>query len=163
MASHYNRIPNLPVVDTATEWMDRIVAIVSSVKTMTAAIKVFALLLAIVVIYNLGLLNFHERLREIATLKVLGFHTLEIGGSLLFEAITMAAIGVLGGLAVGQPFMQLVLVINEIEIIHYIYMIYPLTFLFSALFGLLVAFLVNLILTAKVKGVKAVEALKSVE
>lgn len=156
-------IPNLPVVDTATEWMDRIVAIVSSVKTMTAAIKVFALLLAIVVIYNLGLLNFRERLREIATLKVLGFHTLEIGGSLLFEAITMAAIGVLGGLAIGQPFMQLVLVINEIEIIHYLYMIYPLTFLFSALFSLLVAFLVNLILTAKVKGVKAVEALKSVE
>ena len=56
-----------------------------------------------------------------------------------------------------------ILVINEIEIIHYIYMIYPLTFLFSALFSLLVAFLVNLILTAKVKGVKAVEALKSVE
>ena len=156
-------VPSLPLVDTANEWNERIVSSLSSIKTMTAAIKVFALLLAVVVVYNLGLLNFRERLREIATLKVLGFHTLEIGGSLLVEALSMALIGVGLGLLVGTPFMHFVLFINEVELVHYIYVIYPITYIFASLFTLLVAFLVNLLLTHKVKGVKSVEALKSVE
>ena len=153
----------VPVVDTATEWMTRIHDMVSSIRTMTGAVKVFAILLALVVIYNLGLLNFRERVREIATLKVLGFHTLEIGVGLLIETLSMTLIGILGGLALGYPFMQLVLIINQIEIIHYIYMIYPATYILAALGSFVVAFLVNLGLTTRVRRIKAVESLKSVE
>lgn len=151
------------MVDTSGEWIRRVEDIVSSISTMTMAIKVFALLLAVVVIYNLGLLNFRERTREIATLKVLGFHTLEISAGLLIETLSMTLLGIVGGLAVGFPFMKVVLMINQIDVIHYIYRIYPLTYLFSALFSFGVALFINLGLTRRIKNVHAVESLKSVE
>ena len=153
----------IALADTQTEWHTRINNLISSNSTMTTAVKVFAILLALVVIYNLGLLNFRERTREIATLKALGFHTVEIGAGLLMETLSMTLIGILGGLAVGFPFMKLVLMINQIEIIQYIYMIYPLTYVLAALGSFLAAFAVNAGLTGLIRRVKSVEALKSVE
>ena len=163
LAESLKTLGYVPVVDTQQEWMDRIYGMISSIKTMTGAIKVFAVLLALVVIYNLGLLNFRERVREIATLKVLGFHTLEIGVGLLIETLSMTLIGILVGLAFGFPFMQLVLMINQIEIIHYIYMIYPITYIVGALGSFTVAAGVNLALTYRIRYVHPVESLKSVE
>ena len=152
-----------PLVDTISEWVTRIQGIVSSISTMTSAIKIFALLLAIVVIYNLGLLTFRERSREIATLKVLGFHTVEISISLLLEAVAMALVGVTAGLLVGFPFMKLVLSINEPDMIQFLYYIQPSTFVFATLFSLGIVVLVNAIFTYRVKKIKAMESLKSVE
>ena len=156
-------LDGVALVDTAGEWKDRVNAIVSSISTMTAAVKIFALLLAAVVIYNLGLLNYRERMREIATLKVLGFHTAEIIVGLFIEALSMTIIGILFGLLVGFPFMKLVLIINQVEIIQYIFMIYPQTYVIASLFSLFITVAVNFLLAYRIKNVKAVESLKSVE
>lgn len=156
-------LDGVALVDTAGEWKDRVNAIVSSISTMTAAVKIFALLLAAVVIYNLGLLNYRERMREIATLKVLGFHTAEIIVGLFIEALSMTIIGILFGLLVGFPFMKLVLIINQVEIIQYIFMIYPQTYVIASLFSLFITVAVNFLLGYRIKNVKAVESLKSVE
>ncbi|MDY6391278.1 MAG: ABC transporter permease [Bacilli bacterium] len=156
-------VESVRLVDTAEEWKARVESIVSSISTMTTAIKIFAVLLAIVVIYDLGLLNYRERTREIATMKVLGFHTIEIAVSLLIEALSMTLIGIVGGLAAGFPFMKLVLDINQIDIIQYIYRIEPLTYVLSALGSFFVAVLVNIVLSYRIKKVHAVESLKSVE
>ncbi|MBP5091373.1 MAG: ABC transporter permease, partial [Bacilli bacterium] len=150
-------------VDTYADWLERIHNIVSSISTMTAAIKVFAILLAIVVLYNLALLNFRERIRGIATLKVLGFHTVEIAIGLFIEALSMTILGIIGGLFVGFPFMKLVLMINQVEVIHYIFMIFPHTYVFAALFSLSIAFGVNALMSYRIKNVRSVESLKSVE
>lgn len=53
--------------------MTRAHEIMSSIELMTDVIKIFAILLCIVVIYNLSSLNISERTRDIATMKVLGF------------------------------------------------------------------------------------------
>jgi putative ABC transport system permease protein len=151
------------LVDTSAEWIARVESIVSSISTMTMAIKIFAILLAIVVIYNLGLLNFRERVREIATLKVVGFHTAEIAAGLLIEALSMAAIGIAIGTLFGFPFMQLVLMINQIDVIHYIYMIYPVTYIAAAFASFFAAIVVNISLMIRIKSVHAVESLKSIE
>jgi len=127
------------------------------------AVKVFAILLAMVVIYNLGLLNFRERAREIATLKVLGFHTPETATGLLIETLSMTLVGIAIGLVAGFPFMKLVLEINEVEIIRFIYQIYPMTYVFSALFSMIIAIIVNVSFAYRIKKIKAVESLKSVE
>lgn len=154
---------DIPVVETFQEWMDQIRGLVSSIGTMTMAVKIFAALLAAVVLYNLGLLNFRERTREIATLKVLGFRTREIGLSLLIETMLVTLAGIGAGMLVGFPFMTVVLLVNQIEIIHYIYMIYPLTYLFGFLFTFLIALAANVILAMKTRKIEAVTSLKSVE
>ena len=163
LESKLSELDSVTMVDTYSEWLARIYNIVSSISTMTAAVKTFAVLLAIVVLYNLALLNFRERTRGIATLKVLGFHTVEIAIGLFIEALSMTTLGIIAGLFVGFPFMKLVLLINQVEVIHYIFYIYPRTYFFAALFSLLIAFGVNALMSYRIKNVKSVESLKSVE
>lgn len=149
--------------DTGTDWKARMKDLMSSIEVMTNAVKVFAILLALVVLYNLGLLNFKERIRDIATMKVLGFNRFEIASSLLWETMTLTAVGVAFGLALGFPFMFLVMYINQVELVSYLYNVAFLSYLYSFLLTFVVAFLVNLYLSLKSNKVKMVESLKSVE
>ena len=137
--------------------------IMSGVMVMTNAVKVFAILLAVVVLYNLALMNFKERTRDIATLKVLGFSRVEISLSLMMETLFLTAIGVLLGLALGYPFLLLVMGTNIVELVEYLYTIRFLSYLFSFLLTFVVAFIVDLILVQRTRKVKMVESLKSVE
>ena len=137
--------------------------VMSGVKVMTNAVKVFAILLAIVVLYNLALMNFKERTRDIATLKVLGFSRNEISLSLLFETMSLTAVGVLFGLALGYPFMLGVLGTNVVELVEYLYCIKALSYFLSFVLTFVVAFMVNLLLTKRIRKVLMAESLKSVE
>ncbi len=154
------------IVSSATTAKARSKAIqdvMSGVSVMTNAVKVFAILLAIVVLYNLALMNFKERTRDIATLKVLGFSRGEITLSLLFETMSLTAIGVAFGLALGYPFMLLVLGTNIVELVEYMYFIKALSYVSSFVLTFVVALFVNLLLTKRIKRVMMVESLKSVE
>ncbi len=159
-------IENEAIVSSATTAKERSKAIqdvMSGVSVMTNAVKVFAILLAIVVLYNLALMNFKERTRDIATLKVLGFSRGEITLSLLFETMSLTAIGVAFGLALGYPFMLLVLGTNIVELVEYMYFIKVLSYVLSFALTFVVALIVNLLLTKRIKKVMMVESLKSVE
>lgn len=135
----------------------------ASVRIITATLKVFAILLAVVVLYNLTLLNFKERNRDIATLKVLGFSDGEIGRSLIIETMALTLIGTLIGLFFGFPIMKLMLSINETELLTFLYTIHPLSYLYASLITVLTALAINLIMGKFVRRVKMVESLKSVE
>lgn len=135
----------------------------SSVRIMTNTIKIFAILLAIVVLYNLALLNFKERIKDIATLKVLGFNNKEIAGSFLLEILILTIISSILGLFLGYPLMYGVLVINENPLLSYIYHInidsYLITLLLTGGFGVLI----NLLMSTFINKVKMVESLKAVD
>lgn len=121
-----------------------------------------AIILGLVVLYNLGVLSFVEKMREIATLKVLGFKSIKIRGILQKQNIWMTTLGVLGGIPVGYGLLYVICtsmsetmdLIPEISFISYIYAIGG-TFLVSI--G------VNLVLSGKVKTIDMVDALKGVE
>ncbi len=153
-------------VSSITTYSDRrkmIQDVLSGVYVMTNAVKVFAILLAIVVLYNLALMNFQERTRDIATLKVLGFSRLEIAFSLLLETMSLTAVGVIFGLCLGYPFMLAVLGTNVVELVEYLYAITVSSYVISFVLTFVVAFIVNLILTKRIKKIMMVESLKSVE
>ncbi len=150
-------------ISTQQDFRERINSVMSGILVMTTAVKVFAILLAIVVLFNLALMNFKDRSRDIATLKVLGFSTLEISLSLVFETMTLTLFGVILGLGVGYPFLLLVLNTNIVEIVQYLVMIKPLTFVISFALTFVVAFIINFLLSLKSRGVNMVESLKSVE
>ena len=151
------------VAQTANDQMVSLHDVLSSVSSMTQAIKIFAILLAIVVLYNISLLNFRQRSRDIATMKVLGFNRIEMADSLLFETLSLTLAGVVLGLAAGWPFLYLVLYINQVEVISYAYFVAPLSYFLSFLLTFIVSALINIYLANRTKKIQMVESLKSVE
>ncbi len=156
-------LPSLIVCNSRATYAQTINDIMSSVYVMTNAVKVFAAILAIVSLYNLALLSFKERTRDIATLRVLGFSRREISSSLLWESLSLTFVGVLVGMGLGYPFLIAVLSANQVALVEYLYMIYPWTFLIAFGITFLLSFLVNLILSFRIPKVPMMESLKSVE
>ncbi len=135
----------------------------SGVLKMTNAIKIFAILLAIVTLYNLALLTYRQRFRDMSTLKVLGFRKREIALSILVESMTLTAVGVLFGCLLGFPFMLLVLNTNIVEIVQYLFHINAITYIYAILLTFAVAFVINLYFGYHTKKIKMVESLKAVD
>lgn len=161
-----SKISSLSYVSSSTtqkDWKKSIDSVLSSVQVMTNAVKIFAILLAIVVLYNLSLMNFKERGRDIATLKVMGFSKFEIALSLLVESLLLTFVGVLLGFTLGYPFLTLVLNTNIVELVEYLIHINLISFVYSFLLTFVVALIVNLVLVRKTKKIQMIESLKSVE
>ncbi|MBR4812251.1 MAG: ABC transporter permease, partial [Bacilli bacterium] len=148
---------------TQEDWAKSVSDVMGGILIMTNAVKVFAILLAITVLYNLALMNFKDRTRDIATLKVLGFSRAEIAFPLIFEMMALVAIGVGIGLFAGIPFHMGVMTLNKVELVHYIFHINPLSFVLSFVLTFVVALLVNGFYSFRSESVKMVESLKSVE
>ena len=156
-------LPYVMQAQTQDDWAESINDVMGGILIMTNAVKVFAILLAITVLFNLALMNFKDRTRDIATLKVLGFGRAEIAFSLLFEMMTLVAIGVAAGLFLGIPFHFGVMALNKVDLVYYIYHINPLSFVLSFVLTFVVALLVNGFYSFRSESVKMVESLKSVE
>ena len=137
--------------------------ILSTISTMTDIVKIFAILLSIVVIYNLTSLNIAERSRDIATMKVLGFHYKEISKTLTYEIMLDVLVGSLIGVFVGYPLMVLVLVVNQTNLLTFIYHIQWYTYLLAFVIAFVVSLLVSLVLNLKSKKINMTESLKSIE
>ena len=148
---------------TYDENIKKIDGYMSSVGQMTLTIKIFAVLLAVVVLINLAILNFNERKRDIATLRVLGFSRFEIASSLIYEVMILTVVGSLLGMAIGLPLEMLTLGVNQVELIDWKYVIFPLTYLFSFLISFGTALVANLIISTRVNKISMSESLKSIE
>ena len=146
-----------------SENVTKINSYMSSISGMTNTIKIFAILLAVIVLINLAILNFQERLREIATLKVLGFSKREISTSLVYEVMMLTIIGSLLGLVLGKPLEMLVLSVNKVELISWHYTVSYTTYLIAFAISILTALIVNILLSSRIDKVKMSESLKSVE
>ncbi len=136
---------------------------ISSISTMEITLMIFAILLSVVVVYNLSLLNIRERTRDIATMKVLGIKNTKIALSLLYEILILAILGTALGLCLGFPVTYLVLSINSVEIMSFIYCVKPISYVYSALISLAAAVIINLIFSIKIPKINMTESLKSAE
>ena len=150
-------------VMTYDDVMEQADNILSTIATMTDVVKIFAILLSVVVIYNLTALNIAERERAIATMKVLGFCFMEISKALTYELLLDAVVGSLIGLAFGYPMTVLVLSVNKTDLLHFIYHITPWTYLIALAISLVTTVVVSLLLNLKTKKISMSESLKSVE
>ncbi len=122
----------------------------------------FASLLAVIVLYNLGLLSFTEIEREIATLKVLGFKTSALRKLLLTQNLWFTAIGFVLGLPVG--YVILAIMWQSSGDSFYILPSISLTnFLLTAVITFALSIMVNLMFSRKIKKLDMVESLKSGE
>ena len=142
--------------------MDTFNSFVQIMDGMVIILVVAAAVLGIVVLYNLGIMSYVERSRELATLKVLGFRNRAIGRLLISQNIWLTFIGVVIGLPAGVGVLQWLLtsLAGEYEMKL---MLGPLTFCVSVLLTFGVSLIVGLMVARKNKKIDMVEALKGAE
>ena len=122
----------------------------------------FASLLAVIVLYNLGLLSFTEIEREIATLKVLGFKTGALRRLLLTQNLWFTAVGFILGLPVGY-FVLDIMWKSSGDSFYILPSITLTNFLLTAAITFALSIMVNLLFSRKIKRLNMVESLKSGE
>lgn len=120
-------------------------------------------LLAFVVVYNLTNINITERIREIATLKVLGFYDMEVDSYIFRENILLAAMGTGVGLVLGIFLATFIITTVEVDLVMFGRSIYAPSFIYSALITMVFSVLVTFAMHGRLKGVNMTESLKSVE
>ncbi len=154
---------NVASAMTSQEFENYVNDAMSSISMMTFTLKIFAVALAVIVLYNIALLNYRERQRDIATMKVIGLNKREIAVSLVFEIMLLTLVGAVAGMFLGLPTTMLVLSINETPIVSFLYRVNAVSYVYSALITLGTALIVNLILANLTDGVSMSESLKSYE
>ena len=150
-------------IEYPAEQVDEMKRMLDTLSSVFSLLTGIALALAFVVCYNMGLMNFVERTREYATLKVLGYHQKEIRRLILRENNIITLIGVLMGILPGIMLIDAILHSCEPESGYYpgapalssIILACVITFCFSQL--------IQRLLVRKVRKIDMVEALKSVE
>ncbi len=137
--------------------------ILDSIGIVIVIIIICAGLLAFIVLYNLSIINITERIKEIATIKVLGFDDLEVSAYIFRENIILSVIGIIEGLICGVILHWFVINLAEVDIIMYGRGISVASFLYAAALAFVFSMTVNLVLHKKLKKVDMVESLKSIE
>ena len=119
--------------------------------------------LAFVVLLNLSSINLTERLRELATLKVLGFYDRELSAYVFRENILLTVFGVLAGLVMGKYLHRWLISTVEIDLMMFGRSAHPLSYLWAALLTVLFSFLTGLLSRRRLRDIDMVESLKTVE
>lgn len=119
-------------------------------------------ILAFVVLYNMGILNYFERVRDLATLEVLGFYPKEIRPLVLMENIFSALTGILFGIPIGKMISQIIAngFGDDLDLISKISFD---KIMLAAILTMAFAAIVNHIVSRKIKSMDMLQALKSVE
>ncbi|MBQ8120730.1 MAG: ABC transporter permease [Ruminococcus sp.] len=134
-----------------------------SLDAVVILLIVCAGLLAIVVLYNLANINITERVREIATIKVLGFYDIETSAYIYRENIITAILGIFIGAFVGVILHRFVVITSEVDIVLFDRSLVWWAFVLGALFTAVFTVIVNFVLHFKLKKIDMVESMKSVE
>ncbi len=127
-----------------------------------AVLALFAVILSLVVLYNLGVMSYIERYRELATLKVIGFRDWHIGRILISQNIWLTIIGIVIGLPAGVGVLNYLIdaLAADYEMKA---AVGPITYIISVSLTLGVSLLVGIFIAGKNKNIDMVEALKETE
>ena len=120
-------------------------------------------LLAFIVLYNLANININERVRELATIKVLGFYDKEVSAYIYRENNISTGLGILLGLAMGTILEQFALLVVEADDVMFAHDLPLNVFIYSAVLTVVFAEVINLVVHFKLKKINMVESMKSVE
>ena len=150
-------------VQYITDSMNMFQDIIRSMNDIVLLILGFSTFLAITVLYNLTTINISERTREIATLKVLGFHDREVSGYVYRETLVLTIFGILIGMGLGVLLNQFVMTVAETDEILFVKDIYGMSYLYTFLIMTLFTVVVQFITYFILKRINMIDSLKSVE
>lgn len=150
-------------VSVNEDMKERIGSMMSSMDYIVVTVIICAAVLAFIVLYNLTNINITERIREIATIKVLGFYKKETAAYVFRENMVLTGIGTIIGLFLGKVLHAFVIGQIRIDMIAFDVRIKGISYVFSILLTFLFAWVVNLFMSVKIDRINMAESLKSVD
>lgn len=129
---------------------------------MVGMMAVFSILMIVVVLYNSGVLSFHERVKEFATLKVLGLRSSKIRRILSMQNLWLSIIGIIIGAPLGNVSLNAMINTNG-ENFDYNLMLAPVDYVIAGIFVMIISMLVSFMFSKRIHKLDMVEILKGVE
>ena len=150
-------------VSISQDLADMISGMMDALDLVIILIVVSAGLLAVTVLYNLTNINIKERIREIATIKVLGFNASETGSYVFKENLVLTVFGSVLGLGLGWLLLSFVISQIKIDKVWFQAVVEPASYGLATALTLVSALVVDFIFYFKLDEINMAEALKSVE
>lgn len=163
IASELHSCDDVSLVAFSDETISLYRNMISVVDYVVAVLIISAILLAFIVLYNLTNINIEERLREIASLKVLGFTKREIYAYIFREVFLLSLLGDVFGLGVGVYLERFVVATAEVDYVMFSRTIHLESFVIAFVLTLVFTGLILLVMTPKLNRIDMVESLKSVD
>ena len=142
---------------------NRFTSMIESLDLLIVVIIVCAGFLAFIVLYNLTNINITERIREIATIKVLGFYRNETASYVFRENLILTAFGAAVGLVLGKMFHAFVMSQVQVDQVSFAVRVLPRSYIYSVILTFVFAVVINWFMTGKLDRVSMTESLKSVD
>ena len=158
-----SELPDVMNVSVSADMADMVRNMMDALDLVVVVIVFCAGLLAVTVLYNLTNININERVREIATIKVLGFNASETGAYVFKENMTLTIVGSILGLGLGKLLLMFVMTQIKIDMVWFRAIVMTPSYLMAAALTLLAAIVVDFIFYFKLQKINMAEALKSVE
>lgn len=155
-----NEVSTISLTSTVLKTLDDTM---NSLNYVVLILIISAGLLAFVVLYNLSNVNISERIRELATIKVLGFYDREVYSYITRETILLTIIGILLGLIGGYFLNFYIIGTCEIDMLRFVKTIDPISYLYAILITVLFSIIVNIVTYFSLKKIDMISSLKSVE
>ena len=154
---------NISGVSFTSDSSETLEVVMNNMDMVVWILIIAAGLLALVVLYNLLNANISERIRELATIKVLGFYDREVYEYIGRETIILTILGILVGLVGGYYLTMYILKTCEIDMLMFDPEIRVLSYVLGVVITVVFAVIVNVITYFSLKKIDMIESLKSVE
>lgn len=163
----YNLIKKQSFVQDAywVQWnaVNQISSVYGGVEILSWIMEIFAVFMALAVLYNLASMNYRDRVRDMIIMKTMGFDKINVSASLIMETLFLTLLGVAGGLGFGYPLLYWIFQVNSMAIVDFFYVIDPISYFASFLISFGVGILVSVILCLLTDRIKLSESLKEIE
>ncbi|WP_086347761.1 ABC transporter permease [Candidatus Enterococcus clewellii] len=163
MATELMDIDGVKGVVQSKELSGKIAAVMDGLNSVIVVLIVCAILLAVVVIYNLTNINVSERIRELSTIKVLGFYDKEVTLYIYRETIILSIFGTLVGYVLGFFLHSFIMVSLPPDEAMFNPELMGMNFILSAVITLAITFIIMGVMHRKIKSVNMLDALKSID
>ena len=150
-------------VTVSQDMADLVSNMMEALDLVVVVIVICAALLGATVLYNLTNININERIREIATIKVLGFNAKETAMYIFKENLALTIMGTAVGLGMGKLLLEFVMSQIKIDFVWFQARVLPPSYLWSVVLTILTALIVDFIFYFRLEQINMAEALKSVE
>lgn len=154
---------NITNVSISQDSMDMFTDMLDSLNVIVLVVILCAGALAFIVLYNLTNINISERIREIATLKVLGFYSKEANAYVFRENNALTLIGALVGLVIGKFFHAFVMGQIVVDGLTFDAYVSPQNYGLALVLTIIFALITQFIMRRKIAKIHMAESLKSVE
>ncbi|KOR25218.1 FtsX-like permease family protein [Clostridium sp. L74] len=162
-ASAFMELSGVKGVVQNTTLTTQINTIVNSLDKIMKVLIIIATLLAVVILYNLTNINVSERIRELSTIKVLGFFNNEVTMYIYRETLILSFFGIFAGYALGILLHSYIITSVPPDDVMFNPTLLTSNFIIPAIIIIIITLVLGMVVNSRLKNVDMMEALKSVE